>query len=183
MEREKNFYVRIDLQVEAESGGQILGIVNNFLNNSGNDSIRIKLLGMAMGPQRTPVLPQLADITLNNLPVISSQRETQGVDDVFRKILEAIKSGSGFVVGMDTAVKLTRSLPGLTKENLYYWERKGHIHPDIVQRGAKKARIFSTEDAFKIAYIWKIRQEGFGLPTAAKMAEQELLRIKESKSE
>ncbi len=50
----------------------------------------------------------------------------------------------------------------------------------MVQRGAKKGRLFPTPEAFKVGYIWRFRQEGFGLPTAARMAQQELLKIKES---
>ena len=149
-EREK-FHVRIDLQVKAESGEWILGVVNKFLNDSRNDMVEIELLGMAMRSQGTQMPMQLIDIIPSNFPTILNQQETQGLNAVFRKILEAVKSGSEFVVGMDTAVKLTRSLPGLTKENLYYWEKKKYIHPITVQRGAKKGRLFPTEDAFRVA--------------------------------
>lgn len=173
MGKENEFYVRMDLRIKAENGGQVVGIVNNFLNNSG---IGVELLVMAMDLQTTSMPGQLKERSPNNPSAIISQQETH---TVFEKILEATRSNSGFIVNMDTAVKLVRSLPGLTKENLYYWERKGYIHPETVQRGAKKGRLFPTQEAAKVAYMWKFLQEGLGLPAAAKMAEQELLKIKE----
>lgn len=176
MERENNFYVRLDLQVKVEGGKEVLGMVNDFLNSPEIGAGRVTLVGVSMVSETSRAV-SLLDLSTQD-PLLLVDQEGKGA--VFRHLTESVKSGSGFVMGMDTPVKLVRSLPGLTKENLYYWEKKGYIHPEMVQRGAKKSRIFPTSEAFRVAYIWKFLREGFTLPTAVKMAEQELLKIKES---
>lgn len=181
IERE-NFHVRIELKIKAEGGREVVEMINNFLNDP-NIRTRATLVGMTIVKdgihlQRVDQ-PEIsrAISTLKN-PLTLADQERRSI--VINSLIESVKSGSEYVIGMDTSVKLVRSLNGLTKENLYYWEKKGYIHPNMLQRGEKKGRIFPTSEAFKVAYIWQFLQEGFGLPTAARMAEQELLKIKES---
>lgn len=178
MPERENFRVRIDLQVEAESGVQILGIVNNFLNSSGIESVRIKLLGMAMDSQRIPISSQLQDIIPNNLSLIASEPVPQELTDLIGQISEAARSKSPYLANADTTDKLARLFPGLTKENLYYWERKGLIHPERATRGLKTWRVYSASEALKVAYMWKYtKHDHFTLLAAAKMADQEILKL------
>ena len=178
MSERENFRVRIHLQVEAENGGQILGIVNNFLNNSGIESVKIKLLGIAMDSQRIAVSSQLQDITPNNLSFVAREPAPQELTDLIGQVSEAARSKSPYLANADTTDKLARLFPGLTKENLYYWERKGLIHPERATRGLKTWRVYSTSEALKVAYIWKYtKHDHFTLSSAANMADQEILKL------
>lgn len=177
--------MRIDLGVKAKDGKEVIGMVNNFLNDPAIGVGKITLMGMTMINDEGR--PQQAHQPTGKAPLLDVLSENpqrfvgqEGTGDVFRRLIDSVRSNSGFVIGLDTPVKLVRSLAGLTKENLIYWEKKGYIHPEMVRRGAKKGRVFPTSEAFKVAYIWQFHKEGYGLPTAAKMADQELFKIKES---
>lgn len=139
-----------------------------------------------------PVLPkeqasisgQLSSLHSNNLPIVARQEESpNALTDALEHISGAVRSGSPHVANADTTDKLVRLLPGLTKENLYYWERKGLIHPEMAKRGKKTWRQYSSSEALQVACIRRRLSEGFSLSSAAAMAKEDVAKIMESQSE
>lgn len=71
-----------------------------------------------------------------------------------------------------TTENLLGFFPGLAKENLYYWERRGYIHPERVQAGKRSLRRFNLAEATRAGLMWDFVQQGFSLGPSAERANQ-----------
>ena len=75
-----------------------------------------------------------------------------------------------------TTHEILQKLPGLSRDTIYYWERRGWIasSPAAVRSGEGSRREYSEGEFRKIAKIWEYYQEGLRPEKAYERALQDL---------
>ncbi len=69
-----------------------------------------------------------------------------------------------------TTRELLKRLPGLSRDTLYYWERRGWIPPGPKPAGKASRRQYSEEQFRVIAKIWEGYESGLRPEEAYKRA-------------
>ena len=61
-----------------------------------------------------------------------------------------------------TTHEILQKLPGLSRDTIYYWERRGWIasSPAAARAGAGSRREYADAEVRKIAKIWEYYQQG-----------------------
>ncbi len=79
-----------------------------------------------------------------------------------------------------TTRELLKRLPGLSRDTLYYWERRGWITPEIAKApaGERTRREYTEEEFRKIAKIWEYYQRGLRPEKAYERATSDLKQAK-----
>ena len=72
--------------------------------------------------------------------------------------------------------------PGLRNDNLYYWERRGKIHPVKTRSGSKLYKRYPLVEVVRTGLIWNYDQNGVPLDSAAQQANREIQSMLESKN-
>ncbi len=79
-----------------------------------------------------------------------------------------------------TTRELLKRLPGLSRDMLYYWERRGWVAPNPGAAGAR--RVYSDAECRKIAKIWEYYQQGLRPEKAYERAVEDLKAAKSGRS-
>jgi len=58
----------------------------------------------------------------------------------------------------------------ISKNKLYYLEKKGYIKPEIIFQGNRKIKDYSKDDFVKIQTIWHLLKQGMDYPSAFEKA-------------
>jgi DNA-binding transcriptional MerR regulator len=83
-----------------------------------------------------------------------------------------------------TTHEILKQLPGLSRDTIYYWERRGWIasSPATARSGEASRREYSDEEFRKIQKIWKYYQEGLRPEKAYERALKDLKEVKSGRS-
>ncbi len=146
MERESKFYLRLDLQVEAEDGTEIVRIVSNFLNDlekpPGIKNITLMGMGIGLvGADVGHVRQNIAPVPIQPLEVTAEASNVwgPGKQEALEKLLSLAKSSEGEAIRYGTD-ELADFFPCIIREKLYSWERQGYIHPELLRGGKRLYR-------------------------------------------
>ena len=79
-----------------------------------------------------------------------------------------------------TTRELLKRLPGLSRDTLYYWERRGWILPGATKApsGVRLRREYTEEEFRKIAKIWEYYKQGLRPEKAYERASSDLKQAK-----
>lgn len=72
--------------------------------------------------------------------------------------------------------------PSLQRDKLYYWERQGHITPEMSGVGKRPRRKFNLLEVIKVGVIWQYLQRGSSLPAAVEEAARFVTQVQQSSS-
>lgn len=179
MEKENRFYLRLDLEIEAEDGRDVVGVVNHFLNTS-NDVVpgvkKISLMGMGIRTQEQHFGSVLR--TVQQFPIyaqnVENSLERKAEEDTFENQLRSSLMSQAEDLTRYTSDQLCDLIRGLTRDKLYYWERQGYIRPENAKSGKRNYRRYSSLEALKVVYIWRYCQAGFSVKNAVERASHEV---------